>query len=52
MQAPRSRTLFELLDEQAERGGCAVICGERQFSYAELASRARQAAYCTCAVST
>lgn len=44
MQAPRSRTLFELLDEQAERGGCAVICGGQSYGYAALAMRARQAA--------
>lgn len=44
MQAPRSRTLFDLLDEQAGSGGCAVICGGRAFSYAALAGRARQAA--------
>ena len=44
MQQPYSRTLFELLEEQAAHGGCAVICNGRETSYAELAQRARRAA--------
>lgn len=44
MQPPYSRTLFELLDEQAARGGSAVLCGEQALTYPELAARARQAA--------
>lgn len=44
MQPPYSRTLFELLDEQAARGGSAVLCGEQALTYEELAARARQAA--------
>src|SRR5437588_3823651 len=42
MRAPYSRTLFELLCEQAERfpERLAVICSERQASYRELADRA------------
>ena len=42
MQAPFSRTLADLLFEQAARHGAnlAVICGERQITYAELALRA------------
>jgi len=44
MQPPYSRTLFELLEEQAGRYGCAVICDGRELSYAALAARARQAA--------
>ena len=46
MQPPYSRTLFELLDEQAARrpGAIAVISGERSISYPELAARARLAA--------
>ena len=39
---PYSRTLADLLFEQAERYGDApaVICGDRVISYAELAQRA------------
>lgn len=44
MRAPFSRTMFELLDEQAARHGMAVICGDETSSYAELAERARQGA--------
>ncbi len=44
MRAPYSRTMFELLDEQAAQHGMAVICGEEALSYAELAERARQGA--------
>ena len=46
MQPPYSRTLFELLDEQASRypQGIAVLCGEETLTYAALATRARQAA--------
>jgi fatty-acyl-CoA synthase len=45
MRAPFSRTMFELLDEQAERHhGQAVICGDQALSYAELALLARRAA--------
>src|SRR5215207_7525748 len=42
MRTPSSRTLFELLCEQAERfpKRIAVICGERQRSYRELADGA------------
>lgn len=42
MKPPYSRTLFELLCEQAERfpQHTAVICGERAASYAELADGA------------
>ena len=42
MDAPYSRTLADLLSEQAERyaGAPAVICGDRVVSYAELAQRA------------
>jgi fatty-acyl-CoA synthase len=42
MNAPNSRTLADLLFEQAERYGsaAAVICGDRVISYAELARRA------------
>ena len=46
MQAPYSRTMFDLLDEQAARypAATAVICGDRAVTYAQLATRARQAA--------
>jgi len=46
MQPPYSRTLFELLDEQASRqpGHPAVLCGAQALTYPELAKRARQAA--------
>lgn len=46
MQAPYSRTLFELLDEQACRypDALAVLCGEQSLTYAALADRARRAA--------
>lgn len=46
MRAPYSRTLSDLLFEQAERHGdnLAVICGDRQVSYAELATRAARIA--------
>ena len=44
MQPPYSRTLFELLDEQAARAGVAIICNGRETSYTALAGRARQAA--------
>src|SRR5260370_2908913 len=42
MRPPRSRTLFELLCEQAERfpERIAVICGERQATYRDLADGA------------
>ncbi|HEX3861177.1 MAG TPA: class I adenylate-forming enzyme family protein [Stellaceae bacterium] len=42
MRAPYSRTLFDLLCEQAGRfpGNAAVICGERTASYRELADGA------------
>lgn len=46
MQPPYSRTLFELLDEQAVRlpAAVAVRCGAESLSYAALALRARRAA--------
>jgi fatty-acyl-CoA synthase len=46
MNAPYSRTLSDLLFEQAERYGVlpAVICGDRTISYAELADRASRIA--------
>lgn len=46
MNAPYSRTMFELLEEQAARrpDGVAVICGGESLTYPELASRARKAA--------
>ena len=42
MTPPGSRTLYELLREQAERfpGRIAVICGERQATYRDLADAA------------
>ncbi|WP_428486231.1 hypothetical protein [Rhodopila sp.] len=42
MRAPYSRTLADLLFEQAERHGAgpAVICGDRVICYADLARRA------------
>lgn len=42
MHAPNSRTLADLLFEQAARygGATAVICGDCMVSYAELAQRA------------
>jgi fatty-acyl-CoA synthase len=42
MRAPLSRTLYELLREQAERfpEQVAVICGERRASYRDLAAAA------------
>src|SRR3989442_4925786 len=44
MRPPDSRTLFELLCEQAERfpGRVAVICGERRATYRDLAGAAGQ----------
>ncbi len=46
LQAPYSRTLFELLDEQACRypDGVAVLSGEHSLTYSALANRARRAA--------
>jgi fatty-acyl-CoA synthase len=44
MQAPFSRTLFELLEEQSRAGGVAVVSGEESLTYAQLADRARRAA--------
>ncbi len=46
MQPPYSRTLFDLLDEQAARRatGFAVVSAARSLTYAELLARARQAA--------
>ena len=46
MQAPYSRTLSDLLDEQAARRpeATAVICGDVRLSYAALAERTRRAA--------
>ena len=46
MRAPFSRTLFDLLDEQAARhpGRDAVICDGQALTYGGLAARARQAA--------
>jgi len=46
MRAPFSRTLFDLLDEQASRypGRGAVICGDQALTYGDLAARARRAA--------
>ncbi len=46
MKAPCSRTLFDLLAEQAEghRDAIAVICGTRSITYAELVASARKAA--------
>ena len=46
MNAPYSRTLFDLLCEQAERypQHVAVITGDLQLSYADLLARARRAA--------
>ena len=46
MYPPYSRTLFDLLREQAERypGHLAVITGDLQLSYADLLQRARQVA--------
>ena len=46
MNAPYSRTLFDLLCEQAERypQSLAVITGDLQLSYADLLARARRAA--------
>ncbi len=46
MNAPNSRTLADLLFEQAERyaGAPAVICGDRVISYTELAQRAGRVA--------
>ncbi len=46
MQAPYSRTLHDLLDEQAARrpDAPAVISGGDEFTYAQLAARARQTA--------
>src|SRR5438105_2012822 len=42
MRSPRSRTLFDLLCEQAKRypERIAVICGEREVTYPQLADRA------------
>ncbi len=46
MQPPYSRTLFDLIDEQAARtpNAIAVLCGDQQIAYPELADRARRAA--------
>jgi fatty-acyl-CoA synthase len=46
MSPPRSRTLGELLFEQADRHGAhpAVICDDRTVGYAALAERARRIA--------
>lgn len=46
MQAPYSRTLSDLLDEQAARRAeaLAVISGDMRLTYAELAERARRVA--------
>jgi len=46
MKPPHSRTLFELVCEQAERVGerSAVICGDRVASYRDLAARAGRVA--------
>lgn len=46
MQPPYSRTLFELVDEQATRhlDAIAVLCGTERLTYPDLARRARQAA--------
>src|SRR5262249_3831431 len=46
MRPPESRTLYELICEQAGRHGerPAVICGERVASYRELAERAGRVA--------
>lgn len=46
MRAPFSRTLFDLVCEQAERNGdaVAIISGGRSVTYAELAQRARRVA--------
>ena len=43
-QAPFSRTLFELLQEQAQNHGTAVISDGQTVTYAALADRARKAA--------
>lgn len=46
MRAPYSRTLFDLLEEQAGRypNGIAVLSGDDSLTYSALAARARQAA--------
>ena len=46
MRAPFSRTLFDMLDEQASRfpDRSAVICDGQALTYGDLAARARQAA--------
>lgn len=46
MRPPYSRTLFELLDEQAAHrpAALAVISGDEQLTFTELARRARQVA--------
>ena len=44
MQPPYSRTLFELLDEQAHHDRVAVIDRGATITYRELATRAQQAA--------
>src|ERR1700686_947255 len=46
MRPPQSRTLYELLCEQAKRYGerPAVICGERVATYRDLAARAGRVA--------
>ena len=51
MRAPYSRTFFDLLCEQAERDprALAVICGDRETTYAELEMRARRIAGCLAA---
>ncbi len=46
MRAPYSRTMFELLDEQAHRdsSALAIISGDQTFTYADLVARASRAA--------
>src|ERR1700749_3211553 len=46
MQAPFSRTMFDLLREQASvaPGGVAVILADTQINYAELEARVQQVA--------
>ena len=44
VQAPYSRTMFELLEEQSRDGGIAVISDGESVRYVELAERARCAA--------
>src|SRR5579872_4403627 len=51
MNPPRSRTLFDLLSEQAERypERVAVICGERRATYRDLADAAGRVGAALCA---